>query len=54
MKTRKNFLKVLFTFIAIFLPWIIAVTLLDDSGKKGYIKVDHFKEIDYKIDTIQK
>ena len=53
MKTRKNFLKVLFTFIAILLPWMIAVTLLDDSNEKDYTKVEHFAEISYKVDTIK-
>lgn len=55
MKTKKNFLKVLLTFIAIFLPWVIAVVLLDDTANdKDYTKVEHFKEIDYSVDTIKK
>ncbi len=54
MKTRKNFFKVLFTFIAILLPWVIAVILLDKPTDKDYTKVEHFKEIDYKVDTIKK
>jgi len=40
MKTKKNFFKVLFTFIAIFIPWIVAVTLLDNSDEK-HNQADH-------------
>ncbi|MEN8116936.1 MAG: tetrathionate reductase family octaheme c-type cytochrome [Bacteroidota bacterium] len=54
MKTRKNFFRVLFTFIAILLPWLIAVILINNPDEEEYSKAEYFKEISYTIDTIQK